>query len=181
MSDAAIADRYARAIFELGTESGQLQVLTDQIRAVALIYKGSPELQSTLQNPTLDESKRDAILAALGARLNLSPAAINTLKLLGGRSRMSALPSIARRLSELADEKSGVLRVAVRSARPLGEDYFQRLTKEVEAATGRRVVLEKSVDPQLIAGVLTQIGDNTIDGTLVGRLHSYEQKLLSAG
>jgi F-type H+-transporting ATPase subunit delta len=181
MSDAAVADRYARAIFELGQETGQLQALSEQIRNVANLYKGSSELQSVLGNPVLEEGARNSLLSALGTRLGLSAQALNAVKLLAQRRRLSVLPQIAKRLSELADEKSGVLRVSVRSARPLAEDYFQRLVREIESATGRRVVLDKSVDPTLIAGVLTQIGDNTIDGTLVGRLQDYERKLLGAG
>jgi F0F1-type ATP synthase delta subunit len=42
-------------------------------------------------------------------------------------------------------------------------------------------VLERRNDPSLIAGVVTQIGDNTIDGSLSGRLREIERQLMQAG
>jgi F-type H+/Na+-transporting ATPase subunit alpha len=46
--------------------------------------------------------------------------------------------------------------------------------------TGRKVVLERKQDPTLIAGVVTRIGDNIIDGTIHGHLEALERELLSA-
>jgi F-type H+-transporting ATPase subunit delta len=180
MSDATAADRYARAIFELGTESGQVQALSEQIRLFASHYDQHQQLRQVLANPSVDEGQRETLIAALASRLGLGRTATDALKLLSRRRRLSVLGGIAKRLGEMADEKASVLRVRVRSARPLSSDFSARLAAEIQTATGKRVILEKSVDPTLIAGIVTQIGDNTIDGTLSGRLQSYEQRLLSA-
>ncbi len=181
MSDAAAADRYARALFELGEESGSLAMLTDHIGRFAAELSGSKELRDVVNDPTLEEAQREAIVAAVASRLSLSAQAVNALKLLARRHRLGSVGAIAKRLALFSDEKRGVLRVVVRSAKPLTDDYASRLSNEISAATGKTVLLEKHVDPELIAGVVTQIGDNTIDGTLRGRLHNYEQTLLGAG
>jgi len=180
MSDAAAADRYARALFELGEESGSLAMLTDQIGRFAAELSASKELRSVVSDPTLEEAQRENVVAAVANKLSLSAQAVNALKLLARRHRLDSVGAIAKRLALLSDEKRGVLRVVVRSAKPLTDDYASRLSSEISAATGKTVLLEKQVDPGLIAGVVTQIGDNTIDGTLRGRLHNYEQTLLGA-
>lgn len=180
MSDAAIAERYARAIFELGEESGSLSLVSEQIKRFADEYAGSRELRLVFADPVLDEQQRERLAGAIAERLGLSPIAQNSVKLLARRRRLNVVREIAAALMRLSDEKRGVLRVRVRSARPLTDDYCSKLTREIQSATGRSIVLEKSVDPSLIAGVLTQIGDNTIDGTLRGRLEDYEQQLLGA-
>jgi F-type H+-transporting ATPase subunit delta len=180
MSESAVADRYARAIFALGEESGSLAMLTEHIKRFADEYAVSRELQTVFGHPVLDEKQREGLAGAIAGRLNLSPLATNALKLLARRRRLSAVKQISQRLMALSDEKRSVLRVTVRSAQPLSDEYFSQLSKAIAGATGRTIVLEKAVDPSLIAGVLTQIGDNTIDGTLRGRLRDYEQQLLSA-
>ncbi len=180
MSESAAAERYARAIFELGEESGQLPQLAEQLGRFNQTLSGSPQLLSVLLNPTLEESKRDAIIKSVASRLALNPTATNAVRLLSERHRLRVLPEINERLRSLADEKQGVVRVTVTSAQALPDSYFQRLSQEIAQTTGKRVVLEKKQDPSLIAGVVTQIGDNTIDGSLKGRLQEYERQLLAA-
>lgn len=179
MIDSAVAERYARAIFELGVETGQA-TLTGQIQKFAELYAGSPELRSMLDNPLVEESRREAVLKDLAGRLALGPLAVNALKLLAQRRRLHALPDIARRLGTLADEKAGVLRAVVTSAAPLPDSYYQKLSAELEKASSRKIVIEKRQDPSLIAGVVTRIGDHTIDGSLRGRLEELERQLLHA-
>jgi F-type H+-transporting ATPase subunit delta len=179
MSEAKVAERYARAIFELGQETGQLSSLSDQLSRFARELGGSKELSAVLDSPSVDAESRGRLIQALAGRLALGPLCVNALRLLASRGRLEVLPAISTRLQSLADERHGLLRVRVTSARPLPDSYFQRLTSEVETRTGRRVVMERSVDASLIAGVVTQVGDYTVDGTLRGRLAQYEQRLVA--
>jgi F-type H+-transporting ATPase subunit delta len=180
MSNAAIADRYARAIFELGDETGQLAQMSEQVQRVASVFESSEELRHALDNPVVDDQKRDALIKDLGTRLGLSQHAQNAIRLLAARRRLRALPEIARALRRLADEKAGVLRATVTSAQPLSEVYYQKLVSELERVTQRKILLEKQQDPSLIAGVVTTIGDHTIDGSLKGRLAALERQLSTA-
>ena len=82
-------------------------------------------------------------------------------------------------MASLADEKAGVVRAVVTSAGPLPESFYERLMKELESATSRKVAIDRQQDPSLIAGVVTRIGDNTIDGSVKGRLAEIERQLSS--
>lgn len=177
MSQAAIAERYARAIFELAAEGGQVGPVSAQLKSFADVLAGSAELRAVLENPTLVEATRDALLKDVGARLGMSPVALDSVRLIAQRRRLPAISEIATILTRLADEKAGVLRATVTSAKPLPEDYYQRLSQELEKRTQRKIVLERQQDPSLIAGVVTRIGDHTIDGSLKGRLAAMERQL----
>lgn len=178
--NSTIADRYARAIFELGSEGGNLTALAAEIDGFAEVYASSADLRSVLENPLVEAERRDAILREVASRVGLGQLAVNAVRYIASRRRLSALPDIARRLGTLADEKAGVVRAAVTSAGPLPESFYERLTAELERLVGRKVVLDRSEDPSLIAGVVTRIGDNTIDGSIRGRLDHIERELLSA-
>jgi F-type H+-transporting ATPase subunit delta len=162
----AAAERYARAIFELGVETGQLSALGPEIERLARAYQESSELQGVLSDPLTTDQRREAMLGDLAARLGVSELANNALRVLGARRRLS-------------DEQSGILRASVVTAGEMPESFFERLKSELEAATGRKIVLEHSRDPSLIAGVVTRIGDNTIDGSIKGRLAEIERRLLT--
>jgi F-type H+-transporting ATPase subunit delta len=180
MSEAAVAQRYARAIFELGIEENQLDTLSQQVTVFAEAYRASPALANVLENPLIAAEKRGAVLLTLADKLGVRGLSLNAIRLLAQRHRLVLLPEIARLLSELSDERSGVVRATVRSAAPLGAAYLEGLQQQLSQVTQRRVVIEYEQDPELIAGLVTQIGDQTIDGSIQGRLLEIERQLLNA-
>jgi F-type H+-transporting ATPase subunit delta len=180
MSHAAVARRYALAIFELGTETKQLAQLSDQIRKFSEVYAASAELRGVLDNPVMEEEKREGLLKDLGGRLGLGPNALNAVRLLAARRRLGALPDVSTQLQRLADESAGVVRATVTSAKPLPESYYRELVGQLEKTMQKRILLEKKQDESLIAGVITTIGDRTIDGSLRGRLETLQRQLTAA-
>jgi F-type H+-transporting ATPase subunit delta len=176
MSYSAICDRYARAIFELSLE-GEADLI-EPIQRFAATYRGSPELASVLDNPLVERANRDAVLEEVAARTGLTGAGLNVVRLLASRHKLAALPGIAARLSNLADRHAGIVRATVTSASSLPEGVYQRIETELSNAIGRKIVLERKQDPSLIGGIVTRIGDNTIDGSVRGRLNEVERQLL---
>ncbi len=179
MSEGAVVQRYAQAIFELGLEGGDLASLTKQIRVMADQWQASRELQIALEDPVLEDARRQALLAEIAERLQIRGTALGALRVMCQRRRLAALPGLARELTRLSDEHHGVLRASVTSAAALPEPYYGTLTNKLESVTGKKVVLEKQEDPSLIGGVVLRIGDTIIDGSIRGRLSQLERRLLA--
>jgi len=178
MSYEAAARRYARAIFEIGKETGTLARISQELGDFCALYEGHDELRTVLDNPLVGEGEREALLRELCARMGVSETALSTLRLLGRRRRLPALPDIARQLRRLADEDQQIVRALVTSAGPLSDDYIGRLRAELERSTGKQVAITHKQDPSLIAGVVTQIGDRVIDGSVRARLSNFRESLL---
>jgi len=175
------AERYARAIFELGSEAGQLERLVQELSDFAASFTTLLALRRSLENPVIDVPLREALLRQIARRAELSPLTINALLVLLRRRRLGSLPGIARRLRSLSDEKNGVCRAKIISAGSLSETYFAQLRQGLEGALGKRVILEHEEDPDLIGGLVARIGDNTFDGSVKGRLEELGRKLLATG
>jgi F-type H+-transporting ATPase subunit delta len=178
-SVAAIADRYARAILELGVEAGTLSSLADEVNRFASAYEAGVDLRAVIENPLVPPEQRDAVLEEVTSRLGMARLAKNTVGYLAHRRRLSLLPDIARRLTSLSDDKAGVMRAVVTSAAPLPESFYSRLAQDLGALVGRTIVFDRQQDPSLIGGVITRVGDNIIDGSLRGRLDQLERQMLS--
>jgi F-type H+-transporting ATPase subunit delta len=58
----------------------------------------------------------------------------------------------------------------VRSAVPLDADQRARLAEALQRATGKAVELKVVVDPTVMGGLVAQVGDTVIDGTVRHRL-----------
>jgi F-type H+-transporting ATPase subunit delta len=176
----AIAQRYAQAIFELGIETSSLPSLMDEIRSFADAYAVSPEMHVLAQSPLVPESERLAAIDEVAQRLGVSRMTRNVLGVLAERRRLSALPAIFRNLAKLADERAGIVRATVASAEPLSEAHCQRLQAELEQLTGKKVLLERRQDPDLLAGIVVRVGDRIIDSSARSRLQNLRSQLLSA-
>lgn len=180
MSYEAVARRYARAILEIGKEDGNLPALARELTAFGDTYATNEELRSVLDNPLVPEEGREGVLGEIASRMGLSQTSVSTLRLLLRRRRLITLPEIARQLARLADEEQNVIRAVVTSANPLSEGYLNELKATLERSTGKKVAITHSHDPSLIAGVVTQIGDQVIDGSVRARLASFRDSLLRA-
>lgn len=178
MIPGVIARRYATALLELGTETGQLDTLVEELQRAAQAYESSAELRTTLADPLVAVQAKQQILAEVADRLGLGQAAKNTLNLLLDRRRVKALPPIAARLRAMADEKRGLLRAEVHTAMPLPEEYFTQLQQQLERVTGRRIALDRKLDPTLICGVVARVGDTVYDGSLIARLRRLKETML---
>lgn len=173
MSYDSIGRRYARAIFELAKEDGSVGSVAKQIGDFAEVYSGSRELQTVLENPLVEPGPRAAIVAEIAARIGATGTAERALRLITKQRRLRAIPDIARHLVRFVDEDAKVVRAHVTTAAAVAPTFLDKLKSEIEAATGSKVVLTSSVDPSLIGGVVTTIGDRVVDGSLRSRLHSF--------
>ncbi len=177
MTPAIVARRYARALMELASESGQIPMMAEQLQRVADVYSSSEELRSVLSDPVIEDEKRLAVLTVLNQRLGLHPLVQKALGVLQTRGRLSALPEVTRRFLQLADEQAGILQASVSSAFPLSDQQAQSLKTELERLTGCTIALERQHEPALLAGVVARVGDHVIDASLRGRFEELAQKL----
>lgn len=178
MIPGVIATRYAKALLELGKESGDLDRLCDDVARLSAAYESSAELRDAVESPLVGPDAKRAIVQEIAEKLETTLTAKNAVSFLCDRRRMRALPGIAKALRELADAHEGVLRAEVATARPLDAAYLAKLQAQLERVTGRKVVLETREDRTLLAGVVARVGDRVFDGSLQSRLRQLRETLL---
>jgi F-type H+-transporting ATPase subunit delta len=180
MSSGAVAERYAQAVFELARDDGSLAELAREIADFAKMVEGDEQLRSVLLNPLLPHDQRRALISSVAERSGVSPLGVRSLLVIALRGRLASLSEISARLEQLVDEQQGVVRASVITAQEMPESYFQALLADLQGATDKKVVLERSVDASLIAGAIAQVGDSVLDASVRGRLQQLERDTLLA-
>ena len=173
-----VARRYAKALIELGSEQGNLDAVVREVSAIAEAFDSSVELQNLVDNPEVPRASRKAVLVEIATRLGASSMVRNTIGLLADNRRLSIVPALAKLLRDQADLRAGLVRAHVRSAAPLTEGYVHKLQQALETRFKKKVVVDRAVDPKLLAGVVTRVGDTIIDGSLRSRLDELRTQLL---
>jgi F-type H+-transporting ATPase subunit delta len=175
----SVSRRYARALFELGVARGTFEQLGQELADLTALWGTSTDLRRALENPVFARSEKRAVLEQLLPKVTPSPDVRKFVLLLLDRRRISILPSIARAYREMADAHAGRVRAQVISAQPLSPAETDRVRRSLEQRTGKKVILDLSVDPSLIGGLVARVGDLVLDGSVRTQLATLRQRLLN--
>jgi F-type H+-transporting ATPase subunit delta len=175
----SVVDRvYARALFEAAREEGRLEPVREQLEQIVTAASEVPELRELLRNPQLDPRTRAAALEdVLSGGDELLR---NFLLVLADKGRIGALEEIAEEFERLVSEEEGVLTAELTTAVELSDEDERRLLKQIEEASGRKVEATRQVDPDLIGGIVLQVGSHRLDASVRGRLERLRRSLVGA-
>jgi F-type H+-transporting ATPase subunit delta len=175
----SVADRvYARALFDAALEEDRLQQVREQLAQVVEAEAEVPELRELLRNPQLDPRARAAALQdVLSGGDELLR---NFLLVLVDKGRTGQLEAIAREFERQVAEHAGIVNAELTTAVELSDEEARDLLKRIEDSTGRKVEATRKVDPDLIGGIVLQIGSYRLDASVRGRLNRLRRELATA-
>ena len=176
---ATTADRveaYATALFAVALAEGSLETVEEELFRVARTFEGNDDLRSTLTDEAIPVERRQGIVEdLLGERA--SPVTTALVSFVVGAGRARDLPAIVDKLVEQAAQQRSEAVAEVRSAIPLDDDQRERLAEALGNATGMQVSIKAVVDPSILGGIVAEIGDTVIDGSVRHRLEQLRETL----
>jgi len=172
-----IAKRYAKALFNLALEGGWIGQYGREVQDFARLLKENPQLADAVQNPLYPQATRKAVYEAVADKVGVSPIVRSFMNLLIEKNRVQNLGEIVEYYQKLVDENANIARAQLRAASPLDEQAVQAIVETLEKMTGKKVVVEFQEDPELIGGVVAQIGDLVLDGSVRRQLLNFKESL----
>ena len=167
---------YAEALFAVARAEGPLAEIEDELFRVAQVVRGNDELRDKLADPHIPVATRQQIVVdLLGGKAQ--PATTNLVSLVVGNGRVRDLPAIVDALVSKVAQEANKEVAEVRSAIPLTDDQRSRLADALGKATGKQVEVKVIVDPSIKGGVIAQVGDTVIDGSIRRRLDQLKNAL----
>lgn len=173
----SIARRYAKALFSLADEQGQVEQWSGGLEALGRALASSPELRDTLASPLFEKDQRRAVVAELAKTLALPEAPRDFLLLLADRDRLAYLPAVIQNFRDLADARLGRIRATVTSAVPLTPEEARRIAEKLAQVEKAQVIVETRVDPALLGGVVAQVGSMVYDGSVRSQLEELRRAM----
>ena len=160
---------YATALFGVARTEGNLAEVEDELFRFARTLESNDELRTTLTDAALPVSRRQQIVEdLLGGRAN--PVTVALVSMVVGAGRSRDLTSIIDDLVRLSASEANKELAEVRSAVELSDDQKARLAEALGQATGKSIELKVIIDPSVLGGLVAQVGDTVIDGSIKTRL-----------
>lgn len=175
---AAVASRYARALVDVVLEK-KIDGALEQVNSIVEAIKENDELRKVWEAPDIPADQKRRLLDAIGAHVGLSRTIRNFFAVLIDHQRIPMVEQIARQFEVELDAALGFAEAQVTSARPLSEQERGQIESRVATMTGKKVRARYTANPELLGGVMVQVGSTIYDGTVRGQLQKLREELVN--
>jgi len=172
----AVARVYAKALFDIGTQEGNLGEIFDDLHGVQAAIEASREANNFLQSPKLQRPDKKRIMDEIFEGKVCRPV-LGLIHVLIDKRREPVFDNIVAEFGKYRDEHEGRVHARVTTARPLPDDQKEALVAALQKSTGKTVDLQERINPSVIGGIRVNLGDYVLDGTLLRRVNELRRKL----
>jgi F-type H+-transporting ATPase subunit delta len=180
MSIETVARRYAGALADIVTKSGEAGKIQTELKKWEELLNSNQQLFEVFSNPAITHDNKEKVLEGLLQKTKPAATTANFLRILLRNGRLTDLGAINKRFAGVLEERAGIMSGKVVSARLLSETEKKELQKSLEKMTGKSISLDFDIDPNIIGGVITQIGSTVYDGSVKTQLENLKTQLISA-
>ena len=167
--------RYAQAVFQIAVAQDALDQWMDDLSLMAQALE-SPEFAEFLDAPQVPLAEKvEVINSTLGG--SVDPLAVNLISLLASRSIARITPSVVDQYQRLLDSHRDIERAEVVSAVPLDDARRQRISELLQDIVGKEIRMTSRVEPEILGGLIAQVGDRVIDGSSRTKLQAMRREL----
>jgi F-type H+-transporting ATPase subunit delta len=150
----------------------------EELGDLGVAVRDVPELQALLENPEVDSRVKTDVLQQVTE--GADELVVNFVRLLAEKGRAGEIEEVAAEFEALAVAEEQVLDVELTTAHELSEEEFVRLVGRIESSSGHKVQATRTVNPDLIGGIVLQAGSMRLDASVRGRLERLRTDLAQA-
>ncbi|KAH7321092.1 ATP synthase subunit 5 [Stachybotrys elegans] len=166
---------YASALYTAAAKSSTLDPTAKALSQLGALVEKDTKLLSILSAPTLSNEDKTAIVAELAKQSgSSSPTVKNFLDTLAENNRLGLLKGVCDKFGEIMSAARGEVEMRVTSAQPLDNRTLNRLeaavTKSSYVGQGKKLKVTNEVNPDIVGGLVVEIGDRTIDLSVSARI-----------
>jgi F-type H+-transporting ATPase subunit delta len=175
--DLALADVYAAALFDLAVADQTVDAVRAELEGLVRLQADDPQLAAFLSSAAIDHDERARSLERM-FRGRLSDRVLNTLQVMNRHGRIALLPALLRAFVIRTEHARGQIEVVATSAAELDGPQKAEIEAVARALSGRTPLIEYVVDPDILGGLILQVGDVRYDNSLRHHLQAARARLL---
>jgi len=172
--------RYAKALFELASETGALRAVEADLKSLSAALNGSADLKRLLASPAFGAADKAKGLKAIAAKAKFHATTVKFLGLMAANGRSADLRSIMNAFQALAAKARGAVSAEVTSATALSAAQAKGVAAALRTALGKDPEITTRVDPALLGGLKVRVGSRLFDASLKSKLDSLKFALKRA-
>jgi F-type H+-transporting ATPase subunit delta len=180
VSEQRLARIYAEALLDLcETDQCVPEVLEELRELVGSVLPRDPTLEAFFVSGAVGRHKRAEVLTQ-AFKDRSHPVVLQFLLVLNDHDRLFLVREVVRELVMLDDRRHRRFPVQVRTAVPLAGDQQQRLVENLQKTFRMEPIINVTVDPSILGGMILRVGDWLFDGSVRNRLNILRKQLVES-
>ncbi|KAF3402336.1 hypothetical protein DPV78_004589 [Talaromyces pinophilus] len=178
---------YANALYTASAKTSSLDSIAKSLSQLGEVFKKDPKLTTILNAPTLTVSDKQQIIkelqAVAGAGADKNEILKNFLATLAENNRLGLLEGVIEKFETLISAHKGEIELSITSAQELDTKAIQRIEKAVsksEFSQGKKLKVVTKVNPDVLGGLIVEVGDRTIDLSVSSKINRLNKALTDA-
>lgn len=177
MGEIKISRRYARALFDVGVESKQLETFYQDMVQLEAIVKASSDLRNFLKTPIIKAKKKQQVLGEIFTG-KVNEVTITFLNIITNGGREALMQSIAEQFIFLYKELRNIKTARLETVTPMDADSKAQLIHVLEEYTKSTIELEEVQNDSLIGGFVLELDDMKLENSIRAKLEKYRRELV---
>lgn len=172
-----VSERYAQALLELVSDNLSKEDILKELLDITESVKGSDDFNKVMTSPVISNDEKKNVISKLFENTT-NKVILNFLKLLIDKNRFSMLESITKEYKNEINRLNNLLSINVTSAIDLTEDEKSAIKDKLSNILNKNIELEWATNPDIIAGLVFEVGDNIIDNSLRHKLQDLSRNIM---
>ena len=174
------AKSFAFALYELAQENKELDKVEDGITGLNELIKESTKFREMILSPTVEKEDKKKALFLIAEQNNFSKILKNFLGFLALKNRLFFLDKIIHSFLNLVSTNKGELQAKLISSKKLSIEEQRKIKTELSKDFKSALNIEFKYDPNLVAGLIMQVGSIMIDTSVKNKLKKLEKEMIEA-
>jgi len=172
------ARRYAKALHAAAAEAGAGEAAGRELAALLDVLNENHQAVDVLARPWIKPADRRAAALTLAKQAGCGTLVQSFVALVAERGRLDHLAAIVAAYRDMEDAALGRVRAQITTAVALTDAEKNQLARHLQAELGKQIILEESVDTNLLGGFVARVGSLILDGSLDGQLARMRERLV---
>ncbi len=172
------ARRYAKALHAAAAEAGAGEAAGRELAALLDVLNENHQAVDVLARPWIKPADRRAAALTLAKQAGCGTLVQSFVALVAERGRLDHLAAIVAAYRDMEDGALGRVRAQITTAVALTDAEKNQLARHFQAELGKQIILEESVDTNLLGGFVARVGSLILDGSLDGQLARMRERLV---
>jgi len=171
---------YALALYELAKENSDLKDVEDGVYGLKTLLNDSFDFKEMISSPTAGKEEKKKVMFGISDRYNFSQTLKKFLGFLTVKNRLFFLGRIIDSFLNILSFNKGELKAKLVSSKQLSKTEIENVQTELSKDFEFPIKIDYKYDPNLIAGLIIQVGSVMVDASVKNKLKQLEKNMVEA-
>ena len=171
---------YAVALYELAKENSELNNAEDGMNGLKKLLNDNSDFKEMISNPTARKEEKKKVIFEIADRYNFSQTLKKFLGFITIKNRLFFLDQIIDSFLNIISINKGELKAKLVSSTQLSKKELENIQSELSKDFKSPIKVDYKYDPNLIAGLIIQVGSVMVDTSIKSKLKQLEKNMIEA-